>query len=190
MGKIRRARQKLHLPAVKPDKEKDKQDVMKPNESSLPAIFPTAGLFDANVDEADSSQAQKVQHNKKDRRKERHEQFLKKLHAGRRVEEDSKKAKQRAQTVVVGDMEPLLSALPTINIPELVRSTKSTDNSGGSEKPKKKNKMRNKARQALQASEIAHFQQVLQHPAYKANPLAAISEHIKNAVQRERESQT
>ena len=50
------------------------------------------------------------------------------LHAGRRVEEDSKKAKQRAQTVVVGDMEPLLSALPTINIPELVRSTKSTDN--------------------------------------------------------------
>lgn len=50
--------------------------------------------------------------------------------------------------------------------------------------------MRNKARQALQASEIAHFQQVLQHPAYKANPLAAISEHIKNAVQREHESQT
>ena len=36
-----------------------------------------AGLFDANVDEADSSQAQKVQQNKKDRRKERHEQFLK-----------------------------------------------------------------------------------------------------------------
>ena len=32
MGKIRRARQKLHLPAVKPDNEKDKQDVMKPNE--------------------------------------------------------------------------------------------------------------------------------------------------------------
>ena len=42
----------------------------------------------------------------------------------------------------------------------------------------------------FRASEIAHFQQVLQHPAYKANPLAAISEHIKNAVQREQESQT
>ena len=42
----------------------------------------------------------------------------------------------------------------------------------------------------FRASEIAHFQQVLQHPAYKANPLAAISEHIKNAVQREHESQT
>ena len=32
MGKIRRARQKLHLSAVKPNNEKDKQDVMKPNE--------------------------------------------------------------------------------------------------------------------------------------------------------------
>lgn len=41
------------------------------------------------------------------------------LHAGRLVEERSKKAKQRAKTAVVGDMEPLLSALPTINIPDL-----------------------------------------------------------------------
>ena len=32
MGKIRRARQKLHLPAVKASNEKDKKDVMKPNE--------------------------------------------------------------------------------------------------------------------------------------------------------------
>ena len=39
-----------------------------------------------------------------------------------------KTSTQRAQTVVVGDMEPLLSALPTINIPGLVKSTKSTDN--------------------------------------------------------------
>ena len=49
------------------------------------------------------------------------------LHAGRLVEEDSKKAKQRAQTVVVGDMKPLLSALPTIIVPELVKGAKSTN---------------------------------------------------------------
>ena len=40
------------------------------------------------------------------------------------------------------------------------------------------------------ASEIAHFQQVLKHPAYKANPLGAISEHIKNALQKELEKET
>ncbi|XP_078344559.1 uncharacterized protein LOC144630141 [Oculina patagonica] len=89
-------------------------------------------------------------------------------------------------------MEPLLSALPTINIPELsTRSSKTADNSDGNEKPtRKKSKMSKKARQALQASEIAHFQQVLKHPAFKANPLAAISEHIKNAVQKEHENGT
>lgn len=40
------------------------------------------------------------------------------------------------------------------------------------------------------ASEIAHFQEVVKHPAFKADPLAAISEHIKNAIQREHENQT
>ena len=49
------------------------------------------------------------------------------LHAGRLVEESNKKAKQRAQTAVVGDMEPLLSALPTINIPDFLKGTKSSD---------------------------------------------------------------
>lgn len=50
--------------------------------------------------------------------------------------------------------------------------------------------MGKRARQALQASEIAHFQQVLKHPAFKADPLGAISEHIKNAVQKELENAT
>ena len=40
------------------------------------------------------------------------------------------------------------------------------------------------------ASEIAHFQQVLKHPAFKANPLGAIAEHIKNAVQKDLENAT
>lgn len=53
--------------------------------------------------------------------------FNTELHAGRLVEESSKKAKERAKTVVVGDMEPLLSALPTINIPDVITSTKSSN---------------------------------------------------------------
>ena len=40
------------------------------------------------------------------------------------------------------------------------------------------------------ASEIAQCQEVVKHPAFKADPLAAISEHIKNAIQREHENQT
>lgn len=31
-------------------------------------------------------------------------------------------------------------------------------------------------------SEVDHFQQVLSHPAFKANPLDTITQHIKNAT--------
>ena len=50
------------------------------------------------------------------------------LNAARRVEESSKKAKERSKTVVVGDMEPLLSALPTIDVPELITGSTSSNN--------------------------------------------------------------
>jgi len=53
--------------------------------------------------------------------------FNTELNAARRVKESSKKANERSKTVVVGDMEPLLSALPTIDIPELIRGSKSPD---------------------------------------------------------------
>jgi len=50
------------------------------------------------------------------------------LHAGRKVDEEQKKAKKRAQTPVVGDLEPLLSALSTIKIPEINRDQKKANN--------------------------------------------------------------
>ena len=31
-------------------------------------------------------------------------------------------------------------------------------------------------------SEVDHFQKVLEHPAFKADPLGAIAQHIQNAV--------
>jgi len=103
-----------------------------PNESTLPAIFPIDGLFNPSKsissETTDVKEVQKLQVNKKDKRKERHERFLQKLNAARRVEERSKKANERSKTVVVGDMEPLLSALPTINVPELIRGSKSSNN--------------------------------------------------------------
>ncbi|XP_029196320.2 ribosome biogenesis protein slx9-like [Acropora millepora] len=193
MGKIRRSRQKFHIQAVKPTSEKKEEDVLRPNESSLPAIFPTAALFDTGpsvTTETPVKETEKPKQSKKDKRKERHDNFLKKLHAGRKLDEEQKKAKKRAQTPVVGDLEPLLSALSSIKIPEINRDQKKANNSAETGKRPKGNKMSRKARQALQAKEVAHFQKVLQHPAYQANPLAAISEHIKTAIQRENGNQT
>ena len=39
-----------------------------------------------------------------------------------------------------------------------------------------------KARSRIVVQETAHLQKVLEHPAFKANPIAALNEHIKNIV--------
>lgn len=39
-------------------------------------------------------------------------------------------------------------------------------------------------------AEIEHFQKVLNHPAYQSNPVSAISEHLKLAIQKETEEKT
>ncbi|XP_015750444.1 PREDICTED: ribosome biogenesis protein slx9-like [Acropora digitifera] len=156
-------------------------------------VLLSAALFDTGpsvTTETPVKETEKPKQSKKDKRKERHDNFLKKLHAGRKLDEEQKKAKKRAQTPIVGDLEPLLSALSTIKIPEINRDQKKANNSAETGKRPKGNKMSRKARQALQAREVAHFQKVLQHPAYQANPLAAISEHIKTAIQRENGNQT
>lgn len=49
-------------------------------QSSLPAIFPTAGLFDAGSSVATKThvkETEKPKQSKKDKRKERHDNFLK-----------------------------------------------------------------------------------------------------------------
>ena len=43
------------------------------------------------------------------------------LHVSRLIEDSTKKAKERAKTVIVGDMQPLLSALPTVKVPILAK---------------------------------------------------------------------
>ena len=43
--------------------------------------------------------------------------FCLELNASKLAKEESKKAEARAKTVIVGDMEPLLSALPTVTLP-------------------------------------------------------------------------
>ena len=39
-----------------------------------------------------------------------------------------------------------------------------------------------KKRQKMVADETSHLQQVLQHPAFVADPFAALQEHIRNTV--------
>ncbi|XP_032239854.1 ribosome biogenesis protein slx9 [Nematostella vectensis] len=197
MGKVKKSRQKLHLKAVKFGQDNLKKDPLQANESSLPSIFPTSGLF-AAVDTskreeeksgvANSTKPQKV--SKTDKRKERHVQFLKKLHAGKLVEESIKKAEKRAQTAIVGDIEPLLSSLPVIRLAAATNQEGQNSKSQRSNCNEKTMKRRKKSRLKSQLADIKQFQQVVKHPAYQANPIDTITEHIHNIIARENELNT
>ena len=46
----------------------------------------------------------------------------------------------------------------------------------------RKRSLTSKARSRIVVQETAHLQQVLEHPAFKADPIAALNEHIRNIV--------
>jgi hypothetical protein len=43
-------------------------------------------------------------------------------------------------------------------------------------------KVSNRTKERITAEEVNHFSQVVEHAAFKANPLAAIAEHLKNTL--------
>jgi len=46
----------------------------------------------------------------------------------------------------------------------------------------KKLKLTTHKREQLKKTELEQFKNVLEHPAFKANPLSVITEHVKNSV--------
>ncbi|XP_010220229.1 PREDICTED: protein FAM207A [Tinamus guttatus] len=104
------------------------------------------------------------------------------------------KQKQKAEvkrkaTPVVGDMQPLMEALP-----ELFDLT-----TGGRDKKTPKRYVTTKAeptdfcvmkqaqKHRLLQEEMARFHEVITNPKYKANPLMAISEHLSKRLRQEEE---
>uniref|UniRef100_UPI00358EDE72 ribosome biogenesis protein SLX9 homolog n=1 Tax=Myxine glutinosa TaxID=7769 RepID=UPI00358EDE72 len=51
---------------------------------------------------------------KKEKRKLRHERFLQKLEAGNRLFEEQVAARRRKSTAIIGDLQPLVQALPEL----------------------------------------------------------------------------
>lgn len=197
MGKIRRTRTKRHIEAVKSNSNENENSVdFAPNQSELPAVFPVNNLFDigdknqtgkdvANIDtEPERKDEESKIKTKKDRRKIRHEKFLKKLHASKLVKEDIEKSKKRQNTVITGDLYPLTLAL--LDIDKLSSSkTDEKKRRNMKKESKKSSRSSEKRRQNAQLSDMERFQQVLAHPVFKANPLETIDEHVRNVIKNE-----
>lgn len=149
MPKVRRERTKYHVPARKGLEIEDCNDHA--------AEGVTSGELSS----------------KKDRRKQRRDDWLRKLGAIHSQQQRALEAEKRAKTVVVGDMMPLADALEEVD----ALTSKPRPNKA---KPSSQQIGTRKHRQKELQSESSRFHQVLRHPAFKKDAFGALSEHLKN----------
>ncbi|XP_078620711.1 ribosome biogenesis protein SLX9 homolog [Branchiostoma floridae x Branchiostoma japonicum] len=208
MGKIKRTRQKYHTAAVKLGPQADGKLDNPPQTTKLPSlplpvgtpVFPTAGLFHAADPSAPLSMEQDRQSvvsgrsirteggtrvSKKDKRKSRHDAFLQKLEAAHTAKRKAKEMKKRQQTAVVGDMQPLKDALPQLTA--FLEQQQGGTAAAGQEKKEKEGTLKPKERKRIEQEELSRFQQILQHPQYRHNPVSTIMEHLKNKLSKEQD---
>lgn len=96
--------------------ESEKCHEMMPDVVPLPeVIMKTLPVLPLSVhSEAQTQTVVDGSASKKDRRKMRHERWLQKIDTCRLMKEASQAAEKRRKTVVVGDLQPLASALPQL----------------------------------------------------------------------------
>ncbi|KAM9550332.1 ribosome biogenesis protein SLX9 homolog [Guaruba guarouba] len=124
---------------------------------------------------------------KKEKMKLRKERWLQKIESVKLAKQKQKAEAKRKATPVVGDMQPLMEALPELS---------DLTTSGRGRKPPKSH-IKAKAEPAdfclmkqaqkcqLLEEEVARFHEVIANPSYRANPLLAISEHLSKRLRQE-----
>ncbi|XP_059724319.1 ribosome biogenesis protein SLX9 homolog isoform X2 [Haemorhous mexicanus] len=98
---------------------------------------------------------------KKEKMKLRKERWLQKIESVKMAKQKQKAEAKRKATPVVGDMQPLMEALPELSY---------LTTGGRGRKPLKREE------------EVARFQEVISDPQYRANPLLAISKHLSERL--------
>ncbi|KAF0314036.1 Protein FAM207A [Amphibalanus amphitrite] len=216
MGKARRARQKLHLPASgvprrpEPDAEAVPETVPVAGPPPPSGASPFAGLqippealrqrlpdFDArsvrsetarSVRSTKSTVRGQAAMKKKDKRKVRREAFMQKLDSVMESLRSARAAKRRRATAVVGDMRPLADALPDPVLLEKERAAKKAAAQQRRQPSQKRRGMpKQKALHKQYLSDIAQFQRVLEHPIYQEDPEGIVSEHVQQWVLKDAE---
>ncbi|XP_009889704.1 PREDICTED: protein FAM207A [Charadrius vociferus] len=127
---------------------------------------------------------------KKEKMKLRKERWLQKIESVKLAKQKQKTEAKRKATPVVGDMQPLMEALPELS---------DLTTSGRGRKPPKSH-VKAKAEPAdfclmkqaqkcqLLEEEVARFHEVITNPRYRANPLMTISEHLSKRLRQQEES--
>ncbi|RMC18364.1 hypothetical protein DUI87_04250 [Hirundo rustica rustica] len=121
---------------------------------------------------------------KKEKMKLRKERWLQKIESVKMAKQKQKAEAKRKATPVVGDMQPLMEALPELSY---------LTTSGRERKPLKSHikakaepadfcLMKQAQKYQLLGEEVARFHEVITDPEYRANPLLAISKHLSKRL--------
>lgn len=199
MGKVKRQRQKLHSAAVKAKTNQVEvvdmmdTDVQQPELRFDKLDNPFAGLnldlgqlkqklpdFDARSQVTNKS-LKGLNLKKKDKKKLRHDIWVKKLNAVEAAKKAEKDRKKREKTAIVGDIGLLGDALPTIEL--LMKKSSQVNKNEGEEK--KRGIAKEKKRKKQMMEDISVFKQIVEHPAYKENPTETIMTHLQNRLKQE-----
>ncbi|XP_044532530.1 protein FAM207A [Gracilinanus agilis] len=217
VGKVRRPRARLHVAAVKTTRPAPSGDEATAAATSLPAEAtawsgaggqdwgpPASDLFSgtpidpkALVQRLDPDQSSVISAgagaaanpvlSKKERLKQRRARWLQKIDAIKAAEETRKAEARRKATVVVGDMRPLMEALPELS--ELVTASRPQKKLPRAPRQKARptdfTRMTSAQKRQLLEDEMARFQEVIASPSYQADPLRAISEHLSKRLRPE-----
>ncbi|XP_062817756.1 ribosome biogenesis protein SLX9 homolog isoform X2 [Anolis carolinensis] len=105
---------------------------------------------------------------KKEKMKLRKDRWLQKIEGIKVAKQQQKAEAKRKATPVIGDLHPLMDALPELSDLMTLR------------KFPKHHKI---------VEEIAQFHKTISDPLFKANPLAVISEHLSKRLMQEREGE-
>ncbi|XP_066487808.1 ribosome biogenesis protein SLX9 homolog isoform X1 [Tiliqua scincoides] len=125
---------------------------------------------------------------KKEKMKLRKEKWLQKIEGIKLAKQQQQAEAKRKATPVIGDLHPLMEALPELS--DLVTVSKFC------QQPKiqiKKmvlanfNQMKPAQKRKVLEEEITQFHKTILDPSFKANPLTVIGEHLSKILKQERE---
>uniref|UniRef100_A0A8C0J0U4 SLX9 ribosome biosis factor n=1 Tax=Chelonoidis abingdonii TaxID=106734 RepID=A0A8C0J0U4_CHEAB len=122
---------------------------------------------------------------KREKMKLRKDRWLQKIEGVKLARQKQKAEAKRKATPVVGDMQPLMEALPELSELTTTSKARKQPKSHGRAKAEPTDFNQMKPAQKRKQEEVARFHEVIANPVYKANPLAAISEHLCKRLKEE-----
>ncbi|XP_054843809.1 ribosome biogenesis protein SLX9 homolog isoform X1 [Eublepharis macularius] len=132
---------------------------------------------------------EKVPLSKKEKMKLHKERWLQKIEDIKLAKKLQKAEMKRKATPVVGDMNPLMEALPELS--DLVTISKFCKQPKIQVKKMVTNftQMKSAQKRKVLEDDVAQFHKMLSNPLYKASPLTVIGEHLSKRLKQEKEGE-